>query len=99
MKLIFAAAAAATLVSGCAKLDKVGKAPDFKAPEQGNEHFAMARTPIPERPVAQSPTHASSLWRAGKGSLLGSQRAEGVGDIVTVAVSYTHLTLPTIYSV
>lgn len=86
MKYVFTAVIVSALISGCSRLEDVGKAPSFKAPEQGNEHFAMLRTPVAERPEAPRPTSGSSLWRAGKGSLLGSQRAEGVGDIVTVVI-------------
>lgn len=86
MKYVFVAVVASAMVSGCSRLDDVGKAPSFKAPEQGNEHFAMVRTPIAEGPVERTPTSTSSLWRAGKGSLLGSQRAEVIGDIVTVVI-------------
>lgn len=86
MKSIFIAAAAAVLVSGCAKLDQVGKAPEFKSAQQGNEHFAMIRTPLPQDTGPKRPTHEASLWRSGRGSLLGNQRAEQIGDILTVVI-------------
>lgn len=86
MKLIFVLAAAASLTAGCSRLENVGKAPEFKAATQGNEHFAMVRQPIVPSTVAKGPAHEASLWRAGKESLLGSQRAETVGDIVTVVI-------------
>ena len=86
MKSIIVAIAATALISGCGRLDQVGKAPEFKSPEQGNERFAMIRTPVPEETVSKRPTYEASLWRSGRGSLLGNQRAEQIGDILTVVI-------------
>ena len=86
MKSIIVALAAAAVISGCARLDQVGKAPEFKSPEQGNERFAMIRTPVPKETGPKRPTYEASLWRSGRGSLLGNQRAEQIGDILTVVI-------------
>ena len=74
------------LAAGCAKLDQVGKAPEFNSPQNGNERFAMIRTPVPAQTQASRPTQQASLWRAGRGSLLAHQRAEQIGDILTVVI-------------
>lgn len=78
--------AAAIAVTGCARLEKVGKAPDFKSTNTGNEHFAMMRTPLPDAASLTQTNSEASLWRAGRTSLLGNQRAQQVGDIVTVVI-------------
>jgi flagellar L-ring protein precursor FlgH len=70
----------------CGKLEQVGKTPDFKQPQLGNEHFAMERTPIPEGVNRSVPYVEASLWRDGRKSLLGNQRAQQPGDIVTVVI-------------
>lgn len=72
--------------SGCARLNDVGKTPDFKAAELGNEHFAMTRRPLPQTLEAPLLREEASLWRNGSASLLGNQRAQKPGDIVTVVI-------------
>lgn len=72
--------------SGCARLQNVGKAPDFKSPVNGDEHLAMSRQQIPTEQELSQARQGASLWRAGRTSLLGNQRAEQIGDIVTVVI-------------
>ena len=86
MKFIAALVISTCFIPGCARLKDVGKAPEFNEPRQGNEHFAMIRSPLPETQDTSNPTHRASLWRSGRDSLLGNQRAERVGDIVTVVI-------------
>ncbi|MDA8746712.1 flagellar basal body L-ring protein FlgH [Litoreibacter sp.] len=86
MRTIIFAALAVGFAGGCSRLEQVGKAPEFNAAQQGNEHFAMMRTPFPETAASNSPTQEASLWRSGRDSLLGNQRAERVGDILTVVI-------------
>ncbi len=86
MKIISITAILILAVSGCGRLEQVGKAPEFNAPQQSNEHFAMMRTPFPETNETVRPTQEASLWRSGRDSLLGNQRAERVGDILTVVI-------------
>ncbi|MEM9581650.1 MAG: flagellar basal body L-ring protein FlgH [Pseudomonadota bacterium] len=86
MKIVSVASILVLCIAGCGRLDQVGKAPEFNAPQQGNEHFAMMRTPFPETATAETPTQKASLWRSGRESLLGNQRAEKVGDILTVVI-------------
>ena len=75
--------------AGCARLENVGKAPDFTAP--GRPEPAVA--PIaPERIALAAPrpvdetTTAASLWRQGRDSLFGDRRAQAQGDILTVVI-------------
>ncbi|MEP5759275.1 MAG: flagellar basal body L-ring protein FlgH [Litoreibacter sp.] len=86
MKPIVIGTLIALSTSGCARLGEVGQAPDFKAPELGNEHFAMTRRPIPQTQERRIPHQEASLWRNGRQSLLGNQRAQKPGDIVTVVI-------------
>lgn len=72
--------------AGCARLDQVGKAPNFNPTANSNEHMAMMRAPLPTGSQANSAGRDASLWRAGRESLLGNQRAEQVGDILTVVI-------------
>ena len=86
MKTVIAIAFLGLAVSGCGRLDQVGKAPDFNQPQLGNEHFAMSRSLIPQSDGRQLPYEEASLWRNGRKSLLGNQRAQQPGDIVTVVI-------------
>lgn len=76
----------ALALGGCARFNEVGKAPSFKPPQNGNEHSAMMRVPVPQSDENQRAPSEASLWRAGRTSLLGNQRAQQVGDIVTVVI-------------
>ncbi len=73
-------------LSGCARLDQVGRAPDFSPLEGGNQYAAMYSNPMPENAEPDGPTDASSLWTAERTSLLGDRRAERRGDILTVVI-------------
>ena len=86
MKKALIFTALCTLAAGCSRLEEVGKTPDFKPALQGNEHFAMSRIGIPETAEREMPFEGSSLWRNGRKSLLGNQRAQKPGDIVTVVI-------------
>ncbi len=86
MRRLTIIASMALFASGCERLDQVGKAPGFNPTNTGNEHFAMMRTPPPQSAVERPVTSEASLWRAGRTSLLGNQRAQQVGDIVTVVI-------------
>lgn len=86
MEKIFVLIAFMAALSGCARLENVGKTPEFNAPQRGNEHFAMMRQPIPDAPKARIPSARASLWTSGRDSLLGNQRAERPGDILTVVI-------------
>lgn len=73
-------------LSACARLEEVGRAPEFSALEGSYQHHAMYSTPLPEDVVPETPTDASSLWTAGRSSLFGDRRATQRGDILTVVI-------------
>jgi len=75
-----------SLSAGCGRLESVGRAPEISAIENTNEHYAMMRVPIPKSTEVELPSDSASLWESGRSSLLGNQRAEQPGDIVTVVV-------------
>lgn len=75
-----------SVITACGRLENVGQAPEISTIQNTNEHYAMMRVPIPETIEAELPSDGASLWEAGRSSLLGNQRAEQPGDIVTVVV-------------
>lgn len=86
MKTALIIATICLTATGCNRLDQVGRTPEFKPAAQGNEHFAMSRVIIPETAERKLPFEQASLWRNGRKSLLGNQRAQKPGDIVTVVI-------------
>lgn len=72
--------------AACSRLENVGKAPEHNPATNTNEHFAMMRVPLPESTEPSFVREEASLWRSGRSSLLGNQRAQQVGDIITVVV-------------
>ena len=90
------AALALTLVAaslgGCGSLDRlsnVGKAPALSAIEDPTAQpgYKPVRMPMPN--AQPSSYAANSLWRTGSRAFFKDQRAQQVGDIVTVKVSVT----------
>jgi len=79
--LLFAMSALA--LSGCSRLENVGKAPGFSETESGNAYLAMASAQFPENRQGNT---QGSLWSGSRGSLLGDRRAERRGDILTVVI-------------
>lgn len=76
------------LLTGCARLDHVGRPPSFSESEGGAEVVAM-RSPTPSMDfLSPTPAPGSSLWSAGQTSLLGDQRAAKRGDILTVVIEF-----------
>lgn len=73
-------------LTGCARLDQVGKSPDFSPLEGSYQHHAMYSNPLPEYADPNAPTDESSLWTAGRSSLFGDRRAAARGDILTVVI-------------
>ena len=69
-----------------ARLEQVGRAPDFSPLEGSYQHHAMYSNPLPEDIAPESPGDASSLWTAGRSSLFGDRRATRSGDILTVVI-------------
>jgi flagellar L-ring protein precursor FlgH len=76
----------AVAVSGCGKLNQVGRAPEFTALEGTGQHYAMYSASLPEDVPAATPSDASSLWTAETESLFGDRRAARRGDILTVVI-------------
>ncbi|MFT4793168.1 MAG: flagellar L-ring protein precursor FlgH [Paracoccaceae bacterium] len=91
MKILLCAVSLALVISGCARIEGVGKAPDFTppgaplhpAPPPAPRRIALASPPPEAEPVGAA---AASLWRSGPRSLFGDQRARRPGDIVTVVI-------------
>ncbi|WP_435256938.1 flagellar basal body L-ring protein FlgH [Thioclava sp. FR2] len=76
----------ALYLTGCSRLDEVGKAPDFSPLEGSYQHHAMYSSPFPQTADMNDPSDASSLWTASQASLLGDRRASHRGDILTVVI-------------
>ena len=74
------------LLTACARMDQVGRAPDCSPLEGSYQHHAMYSNPMPENTAPDGPTDASSLWTAGRSSLFGDRRATRRGDILTVVI-------------
>lgn len=77
---------ALTFLSACARMEQVGRAPDFVPIDGSNQHYAMYSNPMPESTAPDGPSDASSLWAAGQSSLFGDRRATRRGDILTVVI-------------
>jgi flagellar L-ring protein FlgH len=77
---------ALAVLSACAPLDQVGRAPDFSPLEGTFQHHAMYSNSLPDQADPDSPSDASSLWTASRASLLGDRRAGNRGDILTVVI-------------
>lgn len=73
-------------LSGCGRIDQVGRAPDFSPLEGTAQHYAMYSGALPEDIAPATPSDASSLWTAGTDSLFGDRRAARRGDILTVVI-------------
>jgi flagellar L-ring protein FlgH len=74
------------LLTACAKLGQVGKAPDFSPLEGSAQYDAVYSRALPLSTEGDGPGEASSLWSADTGSLFGDRRAAQRGDIVTVVI-------------
>lgn len=73
-------------MTGCAKLDQVGKAPEFTPNTQGSEHAAMLSPSLPQTLQPRPRVAEASLWSRSQSSLLGDRRAMQRGDILTVVI-------------
>lgn len=70
----------------CARLENVGRAPDFTPLEGSGEYYAMSGNSFPERTERPMPADGASLWSGNRESLLGDRRAMQRGDILTVVI-------------
>jgi flagellar L-ring protein precursor FlgH len=73
-------------VSGCGKLEQVGRAPEFTGLEGTDQHYAMYASDMPKDIPTKTASDGSSLWESGTQSLFGDRRAARRGDIVTVVI-------------
>ncbi|WP_353473538.1 flagellar basal body L-ring protein FlgH [Salipiger sp. H15] len=73
-------------LSGCDRLDHLGRPPSFTPTESGAEHAAMAYSSARDPGLPLRVTDHASLWSGGRGSLLGDRRAMETGDILTVVI-------------
>lgn len=76
----------AMAVTGCARLENVGRQPDLTSVADSQEHSAMAYLGLPQSLERREPADEASLWSGGRNSLLGDRRASKQGDILTVVV-------------
>lgn len=83
---IFLVFLACTALTACARMEHIGKAPDFTPVENSAEHYVMMNPPMPTSVSSRRPVEASSLWTGDQKSLLGDRRAMKRGDIVTVVL-------------
>ncbi len=74
------------LIAACGRLDGIGQPPPLSAAASGTEFGAMATRAFPVSTEPRRRVDQSSLWTAGRSSLLGDRRARGVGDILTVVI-------------
>ena len=73
-------------LSGCARLDHVGKPPSFTPANETQEHVAMLYQGLPLTTQNQRTVDDASLWSGSRQSLLGDRRATKKGDILTVVI-------------
>lgn len=73
-------------LAGCAKLEQVGRAPEFSGLEGTDQHYAMYASSLPEDQPPATVSDGSSLWTGGTQSLFGDRRAAQRGDILTVVI-------------
>lgn len=73
-------------LTACGRVDHLGKPPSFTSNVESPEHVAMLWPGLPLHTQPQRRVDQSSLWSAGKQSLLGDRRAIKKGDILTVVI-------------
>lgn len=78
--------AALVILTGCGRIDHLGKPPTFSPSAEGEEHVAMLWPGLPAYVQPQRNIDQASLWSGGRSSLLGDRRAVQKGDILTVVI-------------
>ena len=73
-------------VTGCSRLDHIGKPPSFTPTRNSTEHTAMMNPGLPLTVEPRRQIDGASLWSGGRRSLLGDRRALKRGDILTVVI-------------
>lgn len=76
----------ALMATACARVDHIGKAPDFTPDTSSPERVAMIASGLPRDGATKRGVDKASLWSGGKTSLLGDRRAVKRGDIMTVVI-------------
>jgi flagellar L-ring protein precursor FlgH len=74
------------VLAGCARINHIGRPPDFTPDAESAERVAMIASGAPPRSVPLRVTDGASLWSGGQTSLLGDRRAMKRGDILTIVV-------------
>jgi flagellar L-ring protein precursor FlgH len=90
-RVIFAIPAIAAL-GACSNLDRlksVGEAPKLSAIENPTAQAGYKPVQMPMPPAQPASYHGNSLWRPGARAFFKDQRAQQVGDIMTVKVAIT----------
>lgn len=88
MRYLVAGAVVAIALSGCGRLDHVGKRPSFSPTDTGPEHLAMSVQGLPASLEKQRLVDQASTWSGARNSLLGDRRAGETGDILTVVIDF-----------
>ncbi len=73
-------------LGACARMDHIGKPPDFTPATENSEHVAMLWPGLPMYSQPQRAVDGASLWSGEQKSLLGDRRAMRKGDILTVVI-------------
>ncbi|MGX0877473.1 flagellar L-ring protein precursor FlgH [Roseovarius sp. MBR-154] len=73
-------------LGACARLDHIGKAPDFTSTMDSREQLAMFNPGLPRHAQDSALLERASLWSGDRQSLLGDRRAATRGDILTVVI-------------
>ena len=73
-------------VTGCSRMDHIGKPPSFTPIQESNEHVAMLSPGLPLMHDPKRRVDQASLWSGSRQSLLGDRRALMRGDIMTVVI-------------
>ncbi|MCF6233692.1 MAG: flagellar basal body L-ring protein FlgH [Rhodobacteraceae bacterium] len=74
------------VLGACARADHFGRPPTFTPNTESPEHVAMLFPGLPLHTQPSRRVDQSSLWSAGRQSLLGDRRAISKGDILTVVI-------------
>ncbi len=86
IRLIIISVISAIALVGCARLQNVGKAPEFTPAAASEETRAMVNPGLPATVESTRRVDRASLWSRSRGSLLGDRRAITRGDIMTVVI-------------
>jgi flagellar L-ring protein FlgH len=87
--LILAITVSSFALTGCnvlTRVSEVGSAPDLTHVANPLTHPGYQPVSMPMPRPAPAPRYANSLWRPGSRAFLKDQRADEVGDIVTVVI-------------